>query len=216
MKLSTNLSLFIFVLLFTFELNAQFSSETKEFQNIHELKKHKEKTYAQGAPIDKQFERWYWFVEPRIGPSGVMQKETFTTQQTLEKFLDEQDNTRSSSTHNGYWTFVGGDDYQLSGNSNHSGGVGRVNTIEFDPNQSGVFYVGSAAGGLWKTTNSGQDYNCLTNGMSAISVSAISVDPQNSNNICMAIGDADGADTKFRDVGIVKTTDGGETWYATS
>lgn len=204
------------VLLFTSQAKAQFMSGNMEFNNIHDLKKYQDQLQKQSGRVDKQFGRWYWFTAPRIGPTGIIQEESFTTQKTLNTFLDEQEQSRGNLTHNGYWRFVGGSDYQLTGTSDHSGGVGRVNCITFDPNHANVFYLGTADGGLWKTSNSGQTYNCLTSGMSCISVSAIAVNPQNSDNIFMAIGDADGANTKFREVGIVKTNDGGISWYATS
>ena len=41
-------------------------------------------------------------------------------------------------------------------------GVGRVNVVEFHPTNPDIMFVGTPAGGLWKTIDGGLNWNPLT------------------------------------------------------
>ncbi len=92
-------------------------------------------------------------------------------------------------------------------------GVGRVNAIEVDPNNTNVWYAGAPAGGLWKSTDAGRNWTSLFNNFIQIGVSAIAVDPNDSNTIYIGTGDDDASDSFS--VGLFKSTDGGNTWTET-
>ncbi len=92
-------------------------------------------------------------------------------------------------------------------------GQGRVNTIIVDPNNPNTYYVGAPAGGLWKSTDSGANWRPLTDHLPQIGVSGIAIDSKNSNIIYIATGDDDHGDTYS--IGVLKSTDGGNTWNTT-
>ncbi len=92
-------------------------------------------------------------------------------------------------------------------------GQGRVNTIAVDPNNPNIYYVGAPAGGIWKSTNSGETWVPLSDKLPQIGVSGIAIDPNNSDTIYIATGDDDASDTYS--VGVMKTIDGGTTWNQT-
>lgn len=72
-------------------------------------------------------------------------------------------------------------------------------------------FVGAPVGGLWVSYNNGLSWqNLNTDNISALGVSAIAIDPTNTNRIYIGTGDRDGHDT--RGIGIYKSEDGGQTW----
>ena len=108
----------------------------------------------------------------------------------------------------------------------NNGGVtvgGRVVCVEIDPNNSNNLWVGSASGGIWKSTNAGSSWAHVVTNLPVLGVSSIIVDPSNSNVIYAGTGEVYRVDTsnigynvwKTRGtygIGIIKSTDGGATW----
>lgn len=94
-----------------------------------------------------------------------------------------------------------------------SSGQGRVGIVHVDPSNSNIIYLGSPAGGIWKSINNGSTWTPLTDELPQIGVSGIAVDYSNSNTIYIATGDKDAGDSYS--VGVYKSTDGGVTWAAT-
>ncbi|NJM78922.1 MAG: T9SS type A sorting domain-containing protein [Flavobacterium sp.] len=94
-----------------------------------------------------------------------------------------------------------------------SSGQGRVNIVYQDPTNSNTLYIGSPAGGIWKSVDAGVNWTPLSDDLPQIGVSGIAVDYTNSNVIYIATGDKDGGDTYS--VGVMKSIDGGLTWNTT-
>ena len=92
-------------------------------------------------------------------------------------------------------------------------GQGRLNTIIKDPNNPLTLYVGSPAGGIWKSTDDGTNWTPLSDNLPQIGVSGIAIDPTDSNIIYIATGDDDAGDSYS--VGVMKSTDAGQTWNTT-
>ena len=92
-------------------------------------------------------------------------------------------------------------------------GQGRVNTFIIDPNNPTTYYVGAPSGGIWKSTDAGINWTPLSDQIPQIGVSGIAIDPNNSNIIYIATGDDDARDTYS--VGVLKSTDGGNSWNST-
>lgn len=109
------------------------------------------------------------------------------------------------------WTPVGPFSHVNTGS--WSSGQGRVNFVYVDPTNSNTLYVGSPAGGIWRSTNNGAAWTPLSDELPQIGVSGIVVDHTNPNTIYIATGDKDGSDTYS--IGVLKSTDGGVTWNTT-
>lgn len=161
--------------------------------------------YQKGQGI-KQFERWRNFWEPRLFPSGEFSQissdyytDFFSSKQNLNSAKDGSD-----------WQPLGLDSWETN---SYGPGNGRINCIHPDPNNDGVIYIGTPSGGLWRSEDSGASWEPLTDHLPTLGVSAIAVDHSNSNTIYIATGDCDGQDTYG--IGVLKSTDNGETWNTT-
>ena len=171
------------------------------------------KSTGQGSGY-KQWKRWEYLAERRLTPDGKVANwaaRNFDEYKEYTKGSANLDNGDQTDAANGYWTSLGPTDFTWGNGWN--GGVGRLNCITFHPANSNIFWVGAPAGGLWKTSNGGTSWTPLTDGMPSIGVSGIAVDYTNTNIIYILSGDGDGGDT--RSIGVLKSTDGGDTWLST-
>jgi hypothetical protein len=89
---------------------------------------------------------------------------------------------------------------------------GRITSIAPDPTSPNILYVGAATGGVWKTTDGGFTWTPLTDGQASLVIGAIAVAPQKPNVIYAATGEANNAGDSFPGQGVLKSTDGGQTW----
>jgi hypothetical protein len=89
---------------------------------------------------------------------------------------------------------------------------GRVSALAVDPTNSAVVYLGAADGGVWKTTDGGLHWTPMTDSQPSLSVGAIALDPTNPSIVYLATGEGNGSGDNFPGVGILKSTDGGQTW----
>lgn len=187
--------------------NANFYDIKKEFESYW-----KEKPYERGKGY-KQFLRWANFVEPRVYPTGNM--EFASRSKAFEEFQNYLNNNTaakqtalaapSSTTAN--WTPLGPFGSPINGDA------GRLQCVRFHPAGTNTIYVGTAAGGLWKSTNGGISWTTNTDQLTSLGVSDIVINPSNPNIMYLSTGDNDGNDTYS--TGILKSTDGGATWNTT-
>lgn len=88
---------------------------------------------------------------------------------------------------------------------------GRTTGIGFDAKNPAVIYLGTPQGGLWKTTDKGLHWTSISSSWTKQVMGAVAVDPNNSNVVYAATGDAD-AQSLGSGIGILKSTDGGMNW----
>jgi photosystem II stability/assembly factor-like uncharacterized protein len=168
-------------------------------------------TDAKGSGY-KPFKRWESFWQSYVNSDGFL-----PTSQELwdvwEAKNSQKSQRRSSAvrTDESNWESMGPTDF-LNRTTN-SANIGRVNTIVVDPYNSNIIYVGSPAGGIWKSTDAGQTYIPLTDYLPQIGVSGITIDPTNTDILYIATGDDDY--NNALSVGIWKSTDAGANWQQT-
>src|SRR5947209_20821 len=78
--------------------------------------------------------------------------------------------------------------------------------------REGTLYSGTADGGLWKTTDAGKTWAPLLDGQPSDAVGAVTLDPKNPNIIYVGTGEADLSGDSDHGAGILRSTDGGQTW----
>jgi photosystem II stability/assembly factor-like uncharacterized protein len=89
---------------------------------------------------------------------------------------------------------------------------GRAEAAAGIPGDPNTYYFGAAAGGVWKTTNSGQTWTPIFDHESIASIGAIAIAPSNHNVIYVGTGEQClRNDISFGD-GVYKSTDAGKTW----
>ena len=166
------------------------------------------KAYEKGKGW-KQFKRWEYFMEPRVYPSGRIIDPSLAYKE-FKKFKTTYSKPKGSTNNKAAnWTAIGPTNF----NDNTSLRIGRINAITIDPNNDNIIYIGSPAGGCWKSVDAGNSWNPLTDNLGSLGVSGIAVDPNNSNIVYISTGDGDGNDTYS--IGIMKSLDGGATWAST-
>src|SRR5450830_551126 len=90
--------------------------------------------------------------------------------------------------------------------------TGRVQDIAIDPKSPSTWYVATAFGGLWKTTNRGITFSPIFDNGGSFTLCCVVIDPKNSNVIWLGTGEnASQRSAHFGD-GIYKSTDAGATW----
>ncbi|MEE4196274.1 MAG: Ig-like domain-containing protein [Bacteroidales bacterium] len=153
----------------------------------------------------KQFKRWEWYWETRVDP----QTGQFPRVNTIG-LLRAFNGQKTAKADQADWVNMGP-------NSSTGGyaGLGRINVIAFHPTDVNTFWIGAPSGGLWKTTDGGSSWSCLTESLPVIGVSGVVIadDYETSNTLYIATGDRDAGDNYS--VGVLKSTDGGITWETT-
>lgn len=100
---------------------------------------------------------------------------------------------------------------------------GRVVCMAIDPNNTNNLWVGSAGGGIWKSTNAGSSWTAVQTNLPVLGVSSIIINPTNSNEIYAGTGEVYHTEVavmgfnvwKTRGtygIGVIKSTNGGATW----
>jgi fibronectin type 3 domain-containing protein len=113
----------------------------------------------------------------------------------------------------GNWEFLGPTNLPVPYQTYYGEGTtsGRVNDAAFVPGQAGTYYIATAGGGLWKTTDSGQNWTPLSNSWTSTFTSSVAVDPTNPSTVYCGTGDFDDG-TNAYGFGVMKSTDGGASW----
>src|ERR1700692_219374 len=96
------------------------------------------------------------------------------------------------------------------GSATMSGRIAALTAVKEDGRLT--VYVGAASGGVWKSTNGGTTFKPVFDKMTAQSVGAITIDPQNPKTIWVGTGESWTRNSVSIGDGIYKSTDGGDNW----
>ena len=102
-------------------------------------------------------------------------------------------------------------DWELEGPINTGG---RITDVAISPDNDDILYVGTATGGIFKTTDRGDNWTPIFDAVVKPSIGNIAIAPSNSQRIYVGTGEANGSATDgayFGD-GIYRSDDGGDTW----
>lgn len=89
---------------------------------------------------------------------------------------------------------------------------GRVTCIAIDNTSTNTFYIGTPAGGIYKTTNAGSTWSHLFKTETTMAIGALAIDPSNNQTIYAGTGDNALSSFTYLGRGIYKSTNGGSTW----
>ncbi|MBM4194001.1 MAG: sialidase [Gemmatimonadetes bacterium] len=99
--------------------------------------------------------------------------------------------------------------YRNIGPANMSGRIADVEGVAGDPS---LIYVGSASGGVWKSTSGGITWTPIFDKQPVQSIGDMAVDPTNPEVIYVGTGEANVRNSVSFGNGVYKSTDGGKTW----
>lgn len=88
---------------------------------------------------------------------------------------------------------------------------GRISAIEGVAQDGKTIYVGTAGGGIWKTTNAGASFKPIFDRYCQ-SIGALAIDPKNPKIIFAGTGECNMRNSVSIGDGLYKSTDGGDNW----
>jgi photosystem II stability/assembly factor-like uncharacterized protein len=89
---------------------------------------------------------------------------------------------------------------------------GRIADVAIDPRNRSIWYVATASGGLWKTTNRGLTFAPIFDDGGTYTTCCVLIDPKSSSTIWLATGENTNLRSAMAGNGIYKSTDAGATW----
>jgi len=90
-----------------------------------------------------------------------------------------------------------------------SGRVAAIDAVAKDPR---VIWVGSATGGVWKSTNGGLTFAPVFDDAATSSIGAVAIDQRNPDDVWVGTGESNVRNSMGVGRGVYRTRDGGRTW----
>ncbi len=142
----------------------------------------------------------------RAYPSGIMKYDSYEKAVKYDKeFINKIKHDKSiERIYTNDWESIGPDSIG-----------GRVTDIEMPSNSDSIIYVGTAAGGVFKSMNQGDTWHPIfDNVASTLSIGDIAIDPQNPDCIYVGTGESNAGvyATTYGGDGIYQSPDTGKTW----
>ncbi|MEM1319746.1 MAG: hypothetical protein AAGG75_05780 [Bacteroidota bacterium] len=151
------------------------------------------------SSVETKMQAYDHFFMQRAYPESAIDLETyFQTMQGLQHRVQHRNQPAG---------FDG--DWQLEGPGNLGA---RVNTIAVHPFDEQIIYAGFSTGGLYKTTNGGQDWTPIFDEQAYLSIGHITIDPTFPDVIYVGTGDPNISGYPFIGNGLYRSPDGGATW----
>ncbi len=140
-----------------------------------------------------------WMYNQRAYPTGTINKAAIknATKQVIEA------KNKNVNKLNGSW--------EQKGPLNIGG---RITDIAISPDNDNHFYIGTSVGGVFKTTDRGQTWSPIFDGVGRPSIGNLAVAPTNAQRIYVGTGEANasaGSGAFFGD-GMYRSDDGGQNW----
>ena len=88
---------------------------------------------------------------------------------------------------------------------------GRVTSIAVPHNEPEVIYVGTASGGLWKSTSAGVTWDAIFDDQPTQSIGAVALSPLNPDLVWVGTGEGNPRNSHTSGRGVFKSLDGGMT-----
>lgn len=154
------------------------------------------------ATLNNRIEQKYgpsdeFFIQ-RAGPDGHFSLKAYTK---ALKAVKHQAKSRSNDAFDKEWTTQG------------PGNIGaRINTVAVNPSDENIIYAGFSEGGVFKTTNGGNDWAPIFDDQAFLSIGDIILDPTDPNTVYVGTGDVNISGYPFIGDGLYRSTDGGDSW----
>jgi photosystem II stability/assembly factor-like uncharacterized protein len=91
-------------------------------------------------------------------------------------------------------------------------GGGRVTSVVGSARDPKLYYVGTAAGGVWRSTNGAETWTPVFDRQPVSSIGAVAIDPTNDDTVWVGTGETNPRNDVTYGGGVFKSTDGAKTW----
>jgi photosystem II stability/assembly factor-like uncharacterized protein len=89
---------------------------------------------------------------------------------------------------------------------------GRISDLAVYEANPAIFYVGTAHGGVWKTTNAGTTFEAEFQDLGLMSIGDVTVSQSNPDLVWVGTGESNNRQSTSWGDGVFKSADGGKTW----
>jgi photosystem II stability/assembly factor-like uncharacterized protein len=89
---------------------------------------------------------------------------------------------------------------------------GRIADVAVDRRNRSVWYVATASGGLWKTTNRGTTWRAVFDQYGSYSLGCVTLDPRNPEVVWLGTGENQAQRSVGYGDGVYRSSDGGQSW----
>jgi photosystem II stability/assembly factor-like uncharacterized protein len=137
-----------------------------------------------------------WFMMQRVGPDGTLNMEA--VREAREQAIALRNDVSPLAQ---AWTFEGPTNIG-----------GRITALAVHPDNPGTIYAGGAIGGVFKSTDFGQNFTPIFEEANGQSCGAMAMDPNDPNRIWYGAGEANASGDSYPGNGIYLTEDGGDSW----
>lgn len=146
-----------------------------------------------------------WFFQQRAFPHGKIDKGAFLEARRARKVLVKEKQEEAVSRLTDSWIFTGPTNVG-----------GRVTDVEMLPSSQEILYVGTASGGIFKTTDLGETWTPIFDDALSLAIGDMAIAPSDENIMYVGTGEANGGggSIAYDGLGVYKSTDAGNTWTA--
>jgi len=100
-----------------------------------------------------------------------------------------------------------------STNANGWGVVGgRITALAIDPTDAEIVVAGAAGGGVWRTTDGGDNWTPIGDDLPSTPVGAVAIDPEDPSTIFVGTGESNTGGDNIYGTGVYRTRNEGATW----
>ena len=169
-------------------------------------------------PKYKHWVRWAHYMSSRTDTDGNL----VNVGQRIGAALKTAHRHQDARVSTGSWVSIGPNKINVDGSPKSAIGIGRVDRIAFHPTNANIMYIGTPAGGLFKTTNAGSSWSPVSSGLPSTGIAGIVVSHDNPDKIFILTGDGDSNIGGFVQsfgylrwsAGAFVSYDGGSNWFA--
>ena len=150
--------------------------------------------------------RLNWFMFQRMYPFNEIPAGARRLAWDAVPRRDKQANIEAVGT---IWSSIGPTPTTSAFPNNGGFTSGRINAIAISPTNAQIVLIGSASGGIWRSTDGGTTFTPVTDNQVDLAVGTIAFAPSNSSIVYAGMGDQDNG---YFGTGVLKSTDAGMTW----